>query len=360
MDNKKLTAENIICAINSLDKKVLYNYIYPGNHGVIKIETVKLPEGPILIKQWDPSKNQTETTAAIKSISSDMIWRIANAFKPDSPINFDRILGASYNTRSVLETLLVHTPEFYYCYPGRIEDKNGNIKIQAGHKHVIWKPDAPHKKGIMSPTETDIQISEIPVYDVSYKLLEFTTKGLDINVIRRHLQIQIALYHIGHSLGYRTWIAQNDMNVQYNEKRLCEYPGIIQSIRDDKNVLSGFNDAIDSARLIDCIWFDGEKNLPAVLEVEHTTGTTSGLVRMHKLKEAIPSILTRYIIVAPDEDRNNVISKANSEQFADMNLFYFSYSKVEDLFSICMRYKLQGVTNEFIESFMEPMTKKKR
>ena len=63
---------------------------------------------------------------------------------------------------------------------------------------------------------------------------------------------------------------------------------------------------------------------------------------MHKLKEAIPSILTRYIIVAPDEDRNNVISKANSEQFADMNLFYFSYSKVEDLFSICMRYKLQG------------------
>ena len=93
------------------------------------------------------------------------------------------------------------------------------------------EPDAPHKKGIMSRTETDIQISEIPVYDVSYKLLEFTTKGLDINVIRRHLQIQIALYHIGHSLGYRTWIAQNDMNVQYNEKRLCEYPGIIQSIQ---------------------------------------------------------------------------------------------------------------------------------
>ena len=57
MDNKKLTAENIICAINSLDKKVLYNYIYPGNHGVIKIETVKLPEGPIHIKQWDPSRN---------------------------------------------------------------------------------------------------------------------------------------------------------------------------------------------------------------------------------------------------------------------------------------------------------------
>ncbi len=83
---------------------------------------------------------------------------------------------------------------------------------------ILKRDYVPHGNGY--------QILEIPVYDVSYKLLEFTTKGLDINVIRRHLQIQIALYHIGHSLGYRAWIAQNDMNVQYNEKRLCEYPGI--------------------------------------------------------------------------------------------------------------------------------------
>ena len=51
-----------------------------------------------------------------------MIWRVANAISEGEPINFDRVLGGSYNTRSVLESLLASTPEFYYCYPGRIMD----------------------------------------------------------------------------------------------------------------------------------------------------------------------------------------------------------------------------------------------
>jgi type II restriction enzyme len=42
-----------------------------------------------------------------------MLWRLANAIQEDAPINLDRVLGASYNSRSVIESLLAHTPQFY-------------------------------------------------------------------------------------------------------------------------------------------------------------------------------------------------------------------------------------------------------
>ena len=59
-------------------------------------------------------------TEAISSLPRNKdfgyIRRVSNAINPGEPFNIDRILGASYNTRSVLETLIALTPEFYYCY----------------------------------------------------------------------------------------------------------------------------------------------------------------------------------------------------------------------------------------------------
>ncbi len=99
------------------------------------------------------------------TISSQMLWRLANALKADQPVNVDRIFGASYNTRSVLEALLVHTPQFYYCYPGRIESVNTRTRIKEGHKHLLWKPNDPHELAVARQAETDIVISEIPAME---------------------------------------------------------------------------------------------------------------------------------------------------------------------------------------------------
>lgn len=95
---RKLTASNLVAFINQLDKNQIYNYINPKTKGLIKIESVESPEGPIRIKRWDPSKGEIESLQKTETISSEMIWRIANAFNPDQPINIDRVLGASYNT----------------------------------------------------------------------------------------------------------------------------------------------------------------------------------------------------------------------------------------------------------------------
>jgi type II restriction enzyme len=352
----KLTASNIVAFINQLDKKSLFNYLNPKTKGLIKIVGIDLPEGPIRIKRWDPAKGQIESSKRTESISTELIWRIANAFIINQPINFDRVLGGSYNTRSVLESLLAHTPQFHYCYPGRIESKGGVSSIKAGHKHLIWTPDNPHKLGVKKEIKTEIVISEIPTLEAFYDSLILPSSdkpiSLDINIQRRHAQIQIALYSIGLQLGFRTWIAQNDKGILYQNKKLGEFEGVVISLKDEK-LMSAYDDAIRAALMIDCIWFKNGTLMPAVMEIEHSTGVTSGLSRMKNFKDKYPPYPTRYVIVAPDEDRNKVIKEANKPQFQDMNIRFFAYSAVEELYALCQKRKLRGVTQEFLDCYME-------
>lgn len=355
---RRLSASNLVSSISHLNRNQAYNYVNTKTKCLIKIEGIDLPEGPIRIKRWNPSKGETELDKKIETISSEMIWRVANAFSPNLPINMDRVLGGSYNTRSVLEALLVHTPEFYYCYPGRIENKGGQSKIKHGHKHIIWKPDLPHSLGVLKEIETEIVISEMPALDAFYDSLvlpdSFENQEIDIDVQRRHAQIQIALYFIGKQLNFRTWIAQNDKGILYQNKKIGEYEGVIGSLKDEQ-LMTAFDDAIQAALLIDCIWFKNGTLMPAVMEIEHSTGVTSGLTRMKNFKDKFPPYPTRYVIVAPDELRDKVIKEANKPQFRDLNTRFFTYSAVEELYSLCQRRKLKGITEEFLDCFMEPI-----
>lgn len=354
----RFTAYNLVRAISQLPRNVNYNYINPSTSGLISIENVKLPAGPISIKRWNPEKGEAKSKARINSISSEMIWRVANAINEGDPINLDRILGASYNTRSVLETLIALTPEFYYCYPGRIKDIDGHSSVEHGHKHLVWLPNEPHQKGVLIEKEMkNMAISEIPLQTVTYDNLVLPSNmlsgNLDIEVVRRHTQIQIALYLIGLQLGFRTWIAQNDKGIIYKDKPLIEQNGIIPLLNNDENVISAFPDAVNNAKFIDCIWFQNHRFLPAVMEVEHTTGVTSGLTRMKGLQDAIPAINTRYVIVASDDDREKVVEEVNRPQFQSLDARFFSYSAVEELYYICTHRNLHGVTQEFLDCYME-------
>jgi type II restriction enzyme len=352
---EKLTASNIVNFIRQLNKNNSYNYINPSTSSLIKIVSIDGDEGPIRFKRWNPNK-ETHEKKRVESISSELIWRIANAMSVDRPINFDRILGASYNSRSVLEALIAHTPQFYYCYPGRIEDTGGKTKIKKGHKHLIWLPNKPHKPGIKVQIETEKTVSEIPAMDVVYDALIVpkaeSESAMDLAIKRRHSQIQVALYFIGQQLNYSAWIAQGDKGIIYQDKRISEYEGVIYSLN-DVDQLRGYEGAVKAALHIDCIWFKNGKLLPAVMEVEHSTGVTSGLTRMRDLYDCIPAVKTKYVIVAADEDRDEVFRKARKEQFRKLDLRYFSYSAVEELYSICRRRKLRGVDEEFLDCFME-------
>jgi type II restriction enzyme len=353
----KITASNLAKAINNLPRNVDYTYINPKTSGKIFIEDVRSPEGPIHIRRWNPNKGETKKDAGVESISSEMLWRIANALSEGDPINVDRVFGGSYNTRSVLETLIAHTPEFYYCYPGRIKDVGGVTSIEKGHKHLLWLPNEPHENGRLCERNVEgMAVSEIPMQTITYDAItlpdSYVVDDIDIDVARRHIQMQIALYCIGFQLGYSTYIARNDSGVIYQDSPLIQHEGIIKNMNDE-TMLSGFPNAADSASLIDCIWFQNRHLMPAVMEVEHSTGVISGLDRMNRFRQYAGAIMTRYVIVAPDEDRDTVIEKINRPEFRDMDARYFPYSSVEELYSICKKRNLKGVTEQFLDCYME-------
>lgn len=357
----KVTAQNLVNMINQLDKNKYYNYINERNRGKIAIVRVDMPEGPIIIKRWNSDQGKTYEKAKEESISTNMLWRVANSLVEGVPINIDRVLGASYNTRSVLESLLSYTSEFYYSYPGRIENTNSCNSIKQGHKHLMYLPNNPHITGVPTLIKTDQVISEIPSQQIIYESIAFDDGsgyvcdvGCDIETKRRHTQIQIALVVIGRQLGFRTWIAKNDRGVIYNEKKIGEMDGVVATLNDEK-ILSSYQDAVKAAQLIDCIWFKNGRLMPAIMEVEYTTGITSGLSRMKTFYDLFPPIQTRYVIVAPDDDRPKFLREATKEQFKALKPKFFSFSAVEELYSLCQRRKLKGITEEFLDCYMEPV-----
>ena len=354
---KRITASNIVSLIEKLPRNRTYDYVSKKTGTKVEIVRVEKPEGPIYIKRYNPQKGQSSKTAKEISISSSMIWRVANAITEGKPVNFDRVLGGSYNTRSAFETLLLHTPEFYTCMPGRIETLNSSSEVKDGHKHVLWTPDDPHEAGVIKEKKTDIVVSEISseaVYEAVALPSEYKGSEMNLDVARRHAQMQIALILIGEQLGFRTWIAQNDKGITYKNKRLSEMQAVIPRLQDEK-LLSAYEEAVKAASLIDCIWFRNGKFMPAVIEIEHSTGVTSGLTRMKGFYDSIPRLQdVRWVIVAPDEDREKVLREANRPQFRDLEIQFFPYSAVEELFSLCQRRKITGVNDHFLDCFMEP------
>lgn len=291
-------------------------------------------------------------------MSVAMLWRVANGMEPRIPINFDRLLGASYNTRSALEALLAHTPQFWWCLPGRIELVNSSSTIKRGHKHLIWLPDEPHANGMSQQHTTELVVSELPSNSVVYEALSDSVRpvaGMDIEIERRHLQIQVALIMIGQQLGYRTWIARNDRGFKYGDKKVGELDGVIMRLENEQLLLA-YEKAITAALQIDCIWFRNSHFMPAVIEVEHSTGVTSGLTRMKNLQLQIPHLQTRWVIAAPDEDRDKVFREANKPDFLSLNTRFFPYSAADELFSLVQRRRLNkyAIQDGFLDCFFEP------
>jgi type II restriction enzyme len=135
---------------------------------------------------------------------------------------------------------------------------------------------------------------------------------------------------------------------------LIEQNGIVKTLQNEPMVYP-HDGAVQAGLFIDCIWFQNHKLMPAIMEVEHSTGVTSGLTRMFNFHTKLPRFQTRYIIVAPDDDRQHVIKEASKDMFKPLNTLYFPYSAVEELCYLCKKRNLnrQSVTEEFLDCFME-------
>lgn len=360
----RLTASNLVRAIAKLSTNVAYNYASDTNVRKIEIVGIEGPEGPIRVKAYDPNNGETPGLTRAKSISTAMLWRAANALSTKQPINLDQLFHGSGNTRSVLEALLALTPEFSMCRPRRLEKYGDTTVSKDGTKHIWWRPEHPHKAGVVNWIETEIVISELQASQVSYGDVDLSAfsdlknvhvhASAPIGVQRRHAQIQIALIAIGRALKFKTSVAVQDQAILYEGQRLIEMDGVVKHLG-DLTQISAHPAAIKSVRDIDVVWFKNGSLMPAALEIEHTTGIKSGLDRLKGLQDIIPGQNVRYVIVADDAEREKVVRYANEERFKSLNIRYFSYSAVEELYSLCDRRELKGVTEAFLDSFMEPV-----
>lgn len=104
----RLTASNLVRSIQRLPRDRWYDYVNESTTTQVKVIDVVQPEGPIAIERKIIKRE--EVAIKRQTISIKMLWRVANAIREGLPISIDRVLGASYNTRSALEALLAHTP----------------------------------------------------------------------------------------------------------------------------------------------------------------------------------------------------------------------------------------------------------
>jgi type II restriction enzyme len=224
----------------------------------------------------------------------------------------------------------------------------------------MWCPDETHPSGESAVKDYTDLIAELEL-GVDFGQVTITDQGEfdSIEARRTHTQMQIALVEIGNALNFRTWIAQNDHHIVVKdvkrnvETRLGAMPGVIPSL--DEMPILYTRDIKRAAALIDCIWFsDNGNRIPAIIEVEHSTGVTSGLTRMLKFNESAPSITTTVTIIAPNDQRDKVVREANSPVFRKLGASYMPYSTVRELYGLIQKYPLSNVVDyRFIGAFFE-------
>jgi len=270
-------------------------------------------------------------------------------------VQFDRLFSGGGNSRSALETLLSYTPNFFICYPPRTNTYTG--KMSSNLKHIMWCPDDRHNVGVTETKDYNLVISEFE-FGVDLGEVKISPNMLgdefdSIEAKKTHTQMQVALVRIGSALSFHTWIAKNDRSIPVEDKSLGTLEGVISTLNSVPILYD--TESKRAASLIDCIWFSHDfKYIPAVIEIEHSTGITSGLTRMLKFRETIPSVSMSYTVVAPNELRAKVISEANNTAFRDLQTRYMPYSTVRELYGLIQRYELTNVVERtFIEPFME-------
>jgi type II restriction enzyme len=266
-------------------------------------------------------------------------------------MNVDSIMA------SALEVLLAYTPEFSLCCPNYCDVAISTTIIKKDRRFLVWLPHQPHEAGVLYHAEASVTLARMECYDAIYEAIVLPAPKEDDEIIddglkRIHAQMQVALVEIAAGMGCKTYVAKNDQGIIVKNTPLAQHADVLTDLS-QQNLISNFPDATKAGALIDCIWFKNGKHMPAVLEVEYTTGITSGLTRMLNFQDNSPSLVTRFIIAAPDEDRAKVIKEFEKIQFQKMKPVFLPFSAIHELYALAQRGRLKGVSPDIIDNFVE-------
>jgi len=123
------------------------------------------------------------------------------------------------------------------------------------------------------------------------------------------------------------WVAANDRGRNCSSGRLGD--GCLGALPPDIQDGSG----ADAIRLIDILWLDrGGVHVAAAFEVEHSTSSHSGIVRLLDLAATQAEGLSALSIVAPDEREEEVrkqLARPAFQSVAALQVRYLPYGELQ-------------------------------
>jgi hypothetical protein len=198
--------------------------------------------------------------------------------------------------------------------------------IEAKENPVVRPFDKKKLKYRPKPIKAKIGSVTIPE-----KIEENEEQEIASKITTDHTEIQWLLLKLGTDMGFDVWVARNDRNKDYKDKKFTDLPKL-------KNELPlQFDDATNKTiELIDVLWLQGNA-IVAAFEVERTTSIYSGLLRMSDLVAMQPNLNIPLYLVAPDDRREKVMTEVNRPTFSKLS---------PPLSEICRFISFSGLKNQ--------------
>ncbi|NTF16979.1 hypothetical protein G6L37_00870 [Agrobacterium rubi] len=330
-----------------------FGYVNPHNPTRITVADVDLATGSIFFKRR--RKGQHLKNCVMEKISATTINRVVEQVSPHEAFTIEAVLKGSGNARSVLEAILAQLPEFYVCYPARILNGSGHENV----KHLYWNPDKPHPFGsVTEAREIKGVMKKVPMSGIHIAIPEH--QASNFAKLRVHQQIQVKIFEIGAAMRWAVWIAENDRNMKVGRKPLASHPSAIKFLP-QVDILKAFPLAQKSARHLDVALFRADGFIPAVIEIEQSTGVLSGLNRMESFRQTMSGVFanhgaggTSFTICAEDSKRDEVFKKVKAApQYHPMAPRFLSYSNVDLMWSLCVNGRSAALKDNLFEVFSE-------
>jgi type II restriction enzyme len=307
-------------------------YVNPANDTEIIVRSVTMPYGPITYTRRPKGKHAR--TCKLETISEDIIRRVAAQIERHKAFSIDAILNGTGNNRSVLEAILAHAAEFFVCYPGK--HLNG---VAERRKHLYWNPDEPHRVGVIAEAKNILGV--MTAADQSFTLTSQSHPASNFATLRTHQQLQVKLFEIGAAMNWSVWIAENDHNIKLGRRKLSSHPSAIQHLSRIP-ILQAYPNAQKAARHLDVMFVRDDGFIPAIIEIEHSTGILPGLTRMNTFRHNMGGVYanggqggTSFIICADDSKAAEASAKAASPQFSPISPRFLPYTRVDLLWELC-------------------------
>lgn len=136
----RLTIDHLLDLIDELPKGSEFEYVKPGKNKAKLISVDRTND------RIEMSRVVIETGAETSSfLNEDNLQTIVNTVTENKPFSIDKIFNNGGNTRSVWESIIANTSEFYKCMVGR-------------NKNLVWIPTKKKQIGVIS----EISIADIP------------------------------------------------------------------------------------------------------------------------------------------------------------------------------------------------------